>query len=64
MDSSVFDLATDRRARYGLKTADALHLAAAILSGCEEFWTNDSRFANAAANRLRVVTFSGKETAK
>ncbi|WP_374114499.1 type II toxin-antitoxin system prevent-host-death family antitoxin [Microbacterium paraoxydans] len=32
----------------GLKTPDALHLAAAQLSGCTEPWTNDERLAAAS----------------
>lgn len=39
------------RARFGLKTPDALHLALVQIHGCEEFWTNDDRLA-AAAGRL------------
>jgi uncharacterized protein len=61
IDTGVFDLATELRARQGLKTPDALHLAAAIRSGCEEIWTNDTRLATAAAERLRVVVFEETE---
>ena len=56
-DRSSFDIATQLRAEHGLKTPDALHLAAAIASGCDEFWTNDQRLAEAAQDRLRIVTF-------
>lgn len=52
----VFDLATELRARHRLKTPDALHLAAAIEAGCEEFWTNDQRLDAAAAGHLHTVT--------
>ena len=52
-----FELATQLRAEHALKTADALHLAAAICAGCDEFWSNDSRLAKAAQNRLQIVTF-------
>ena len=52
----VFDLATELRARHRLKTPDALHLAAAIAAGCEEFWTNDHRLDAAATGYLRPVT--------
>jgi uncharacterized protein len=41
MTRPVFDLATQLRAQHGLKTPDAIHLAAAIHAGCDEFWTND-----------------------
>lgn len=53
----MFDLATELRARHGLKTPDALHLAAAIACGCNELWTNDGRLTRATDNRIRVVTF-------
>jgi predicted nucleic acid-binding protein len=53
---SVFDLATELRARHRLKTPDALHLAAAIHGGCEEFWTNDHRLDIAAGDHLKTIT--------
>lgn len=58
MDRAVFDLATDLRVRHRLKTPDALHLAAALHSGCGEFWTNDERLVAAAQSHLEIVTFS------
>lgn len=61
IDSAVFDLATELRARQGLKTPDALHLAAAICFGCEELWTTDTRLATATAERLRMVVFEETE---
>ena len=57
LDSSVFDLATELRAQFTLRTPDALHLAAAIRYGCHEFWTNDERLSKAAANHLSVIVF-------
>lgn len=54
----VFELATGLRARHGLKTPDALHLAAALTAGCEEFWTNDRHLERVADGKLRIVTFS------
>lgn len=53
----IFDLATELRARHNLKTPDALHLAAALDTGCEEFWTNDDRLEKAAAGRIAIVSF-------
>lgn len=55
LDTTVFDLATDLRATHHLKTADALHLAAAITAGCDEFWTNDTHLNKAAEQCLRVI---------
>ena len=43
-----FIRAAQLRARYGLKTPDALHLAAAQLSGCDQLWTKDTRLAGAS----------------
>lgn len=53
----TFDLATELRARHNLKTPDALHLAAALDAGCDEFWTNDDRLTKAAAGRIAIVAF-------
>ncbi len=39
----VLDLATEIRARYGFKTPDSLHLAAAVINDCDRFLTNDRR---------------------
>lgn len=38
-----------RAATRGLRTPDALHLAAAQLSGCTQLWTNDKRLTAASA---------------
>ncbi len=54
----VFDLATELRAMHNLKTPDALHLAAALHGGCDQFWTNDLRLQKAAEGRIDIVTFS------
>lgn len=48
----VFDLATELRAGYRLKTPDAIHLAAAIDGECTEFWTNDGRLSKAGGDSL------------
>lgn len=55
LDARVFNLATELRALDHLKTPDALHLAAAISSGCDEFWSNDDRLAKVAGSRIEVV---------
>jgi len=39
----VVDLATEIRAQYNFKTPDSLHLAAAVISNCDVFMTNDQR---------------------
>jgi len=58
IDPRTFDLATRIRALQGAKTADAIHLAAAILGGCEEFWTGDNRLKSAAAGKIETRVFS------
>lgn len=59
LDRGVFDLATALRAEHRLKTPDALHLAAALQSGCDELWTHDTRLQNAAQGRLALIAFEG-----
>ena len=56
LTTAVYDLATDLRARHGLKTPDAIHLATALSHGCAEFWTNDLRLARATGT-LALRTF-------
>ena len=58
LDRPVFELATRLRAQSRLKTADALHLAAALCAGCQQFITYDKRLAAAAAGRLEVRALS------
>ncbi|MDR2564528.1 MAG: type II toxin-antitoxin system VapC family toxin [Bifidobacteriaceae bacterium] len=50
----AFDRALRLRAAHGLRTPDALHLATALVSGCDEFWTNDRRL-DRAADALTVT---------
>lgn len=48
LNEEQFVRAAELRARHGLKTPDALHLAAAQLHGCDQLWTNDTRLATAS----------------
>lgn len=48
MPPAVYDGASELRARYGLRTPDALHLACAQHHGCRALWTNDDRLARAS----------------
>jgi len=41
LGADVFDKAAEIRAHQGIKTADSLHLAAAMSYGCDLFLTND-----------------------
>jgi predicted nucleic acid-binding protein len=47
----VIDRATEIRAQYGFKTPDSLHLAAAVITNCDVFLTNDHRL-----NRFTGIT--------
>lgn len=60
LDTITFDLATDLRAGYRIKTPDALHLAAAITAGCVQFWTNDDHLVRAASGHIEVVSFNSQ----
>ncbi|MCU0703453.1 MAG: PIN domain-containing protein [Fimbriiglobus sp.] len=56
VDTPVFHLATDLRAKYTkVKTPDALHLASAILSGCDCFVTNDTDLSVVTEIRVEVI---------
>jgi predicted nucleic acid-binding protein len=55
--ANIYEFATELRAHHRLKTPDALHLAAAVKAGCEEFWTNDHRLDAVAGNYLKTVVF-------
>lgn len=56
LDGAVYDKAAELRAEHRLRTPDALHLAAAIRHGCQEFWTADQRLARAdLAVAVRVI---------
>ncbi|MES2941469.1 MAG: type II toxin-antitoxin system VapC family toxin [Pseudomonadota bacterium] len=55
----VFLQAAQLRARFGLKTPDALHLACAQHHNCAALWTNDDRLAQAAHGLARNVLSRG-----
>jgi predicted nucleic acid-binding protein len=57
-DRTLFDLASRLRVDHRVKTPDALHLAAALTAGCDQFWTNDSQLAKAAGTQLEVWDWS------
>lgn len=47
--------AAELRARYNLRTPDALHVAAALESGCDAFLTNDSGIKRVSELRILVL---------
>jgi len=55
LNRSVFDSAAMLRVESQLKTPDALHLAAAIEAGCDEFCTNDKQLLKVATQRIKVI---------
>lgn len=55
LNDEVFMRAAELRARFNLKTPDALHLAAAQCHGCEALWTNDNRLAQASRGLAQQV---------
>ena len=44
----VYLQAAQLRARFGIRTSDALHLACAQYHRCDALWTNDDRLAQAS----------------
>ncbi len=55
MPEPVYLEAAELRARFGLKTPDALRLACAHHHGCEALWTNDDRLQQASHGLARNV---------
>ena len=62
LETEHYARAAELRARYGLRTPDALHLAAAQMHGCDQLWTNDNRLAAAAKNLAVNVTATSRES--
>lgn len=56
LPEAVFLQAARLRARFALRTADALHLACAQHHRCDALWTNGSRLGAASHGLARVVT--------
>jgi uncharacterized protein len=55
-DRTLFERATNIRARFNFKTPDALHLAAAMEAGCDVFLTGDQRLTRFTGITVEVVT--------
>ena len=55
MPEAVYLQAAELRGRFGLKTADALHLACAQFHRCEALWTNDDRLARVSHGLVRNI---------
>ncbi|MFP5306266.1 MAG: type II toxin-antitoxin system VapC family toxin [Gammaproteobacteria bacterium] len=55
LPTTVFLQAAQLRARFGLKSPDALHLACAQHHGGDSLWTNDDRLSKAGHGLARNV---------
>ena len=55
LSPEIMDRATAIRAQHGFKTPDAIHLAAAVVSGCDVFLTNDHRLDHFPDITIEVV---------
>lgn len=53
--AAVIDRATDLRARYGVKTPDAIHLASALETGADVFITGDAALARCTELPVEIV---------
>lgn len=51
----IAEVAADIRARYNLRTPDALHVATAIVAGCDAFLTNDAAIQKVTELRVLVL---------
>jgi predicted nucleic acid-binding protein len=55
IDPQIAESAADLRARYNLRTPDALQVAAALQTGCEAFLTNDKGLQRVTELRVLVL---------
>lgn len=56
LSHEVMERATEIRARHGFKTPDAIHLAAAVVNGCDVFLTNDAQLQQFTEISVEIVT--------
>ncbi|MGH9764292.1 MAG: type II toxin-antitoxin system VapC family toxin [Blastocatellia bacterium] len=56
IDAATAEAAAGLRARFGIRTPDALQIAAAIQAGCEAFLTNDSALERVSDIRILLLS--------
>lgn len=61
LSREVIDDATRVRAQYGFKTADAIHLAAAVHARCDVYLTNDHRLSRFSEITVKAVEARGAD---
>jgi predicted nucleic acid-binding protein len=55
VDMEIARHAAELRAKYGLKTPDALHIATALETGCQTFLTNDMKLKQVTEIQVLVL---------
>jgi predicted nucleic acid-binding protein len=60
VDMEIARRAAELRARYGVRTADAIHLATALAAGASAFVTTDRRLARVKEIEVRVLKAASK----
>jgi predicted nucleic acid-binding protein len=55
VDKTIAERAAELRAKYGLKTPDALHVATALETGCQAFLTNDMELKRVSEIQILVL---------
>ena len=55
IDSAVAERAADLRARFNLRTPDALQISAALETGCQAFLTNDIKLKRVTDLRVLIL---------
>lgn len=55
VDRRIIDRATEIRAEFGLRAVDALHVASAVLSGCDTALTGDAALSRVTDFRVEII---------
>ncbi len=55
LTAAVFDKAAELRAKWNLRTPDALHIATAILNKCDLFLTNDAALSHCTEIQVEAL---------